>query len=148
MLELWMKAQTEDEQTLGFLQNFFLLVAAVGFAFYGIEHWVIGHYLESFQSRIPFYISLVGCPLAVAMFFTTHKYVRIPFNIWMALTVLTGLLGALFHLLYNAGDAGVSVFTISGFIEAFSDPFRPVLAGLAHTHVGAVALIVGLSVRE
>jgi hypothetical protein len=148
MLERWMNATTEEGRILGFLQNFFLLIAAFGFVFYGVEHWVIDHYLPNFWARWPFYVSVIGFPLAVAMFFTTHKAVRIPFTIWMAVSVLTGLLGALLHLVWNAADLGVSLFTISGFFESFGVPYRPVLAGLAHTHVGAVALIVGLTVRD
>ncbi len=148
MLERWMNATTEEGKTLGFLQNFFLLVAAFGFVFYGVEHWVIDHYLESFWARWPFYVSMIGFPLCMLMFFTTHKIVRTPFNIWMGVSVLTGMLGALLHLVWNAGDLGVSLFTISGLLESFQVPYRPVLAGLAHTHVGAVALIVGLTVRD
>ncbi|MFO7833109.1 MAG: hypothetical protein R6V31_03415, partial [Halohasta sp.] len=87
-------------------------------------------------------------PLSLAMFFTTHKAVRWPYTIWMAVTIGVGLLGAAYHLFYNAGDLGVSVFSISGFIEAFTDPFRPVLAALAHVNVGAVGLVVGLTIED
>jgi len=66
----------------------------------------------------------------------------------MAVTIGVGLLGALYHLLYNAGDAGVSVFSISGFFEAFTDPFRPVLAALAHVNIGAVGIMVGLTIQD
>jgi len=145
MIDRWMNAQTADERTLAFLQNFFLLIAAVGFVFYGVEHWVIDHFMDSWQSRIPFYVSLVGAPLAVAMFFTTRKWLTIPFTAWMAVSVLTGIVGALMHLWWNAGDLGVSLFTFTGFIESMQVPYRPVLAGLAHTHVGAVGLVVGLT---
>lgn len=148
MLERWMNATSEDGRVLGFLQNLFLLIAAFGFVFYGVEHWVIDHYLESFWARWPFYVSMIGFPLCMAMFFTTHRALRIPFTIWMGVSVLTGMLGALLHLVWNAGDLGVSLFTISGLLESFQVPYRPVLAGLAHTHVGAVALIVGLTVRD
>ncbi len=145
MLERWMNAKTEDGKVLGFLQNFFLLIAAFGFFFYGVEHWVIDHYMESFWARWPFYVSMIGLPLALAMFFTVHKAVRIPFTIWMVVSVLTGFAGALLHLIWNANDLGVSLFTISGLLESFQVPYRPVLAGLAHTHVGAVGLVVGLT---
>jgi len=147
MIERWMNAQTEDERTLAFLQNFFLVIAAVGFIFYGVEHWVIDHQeLVHWTARIPGYVSLIGAPLAVLMFFTTRKIVTYPFLAWMAISVLTGLVGALLHLVFNASDLGVSLFTVSGFAEAMQVPYRPVLAGLAHTHVGAVGLAVGLTV--
>ncbi|MDF1521253.1 MAG: hypothetical protein P1P87_00355 [Trueperaceae bacterium] len=147
MIERWMNAQTADEKTLAFLQNFFVLIAAFGFVFYGIEHWVIEHSeLASWQSKIPLYISMVGAPLSIAMFFTTRKWLTFPFLVVMALSVFTGMFGAIFHLFWNAGDLGVSVFSISGFVESMQVPYRPVLAGMAHTHVGAVGLIVGLTV--
>lgn len=147
MIERWMSAKTADEKTLAFLQNFFLLIAAVGFTFYGIEHWVIDHNdLAHWTSKIPGWVSLIGAPLAVAMFFTTRKFLTFPFLAWMAVSVLTGMVGALLHLIFNANDLGVSLFTLSGFAEAMQVPYRPVLAGLAHTHVGAVGLAVGLTV--
>jgi hypothetical protein len=63
----------------------------------------------------------------------------------MVIAVLTGMVGAALHLWWNGQDLGVSIFTISGFLEAMQVPYRPVLAGLAHTHVGAVGLAVGLT---
>lgn len=146
MIERWMNAETYEQRTLAFLQNFFVLIAAFGFVFYGIEHWVIDHQtLTHWSALIPLYMSLIGAPVAVAMLFTTHKAVTYPFIIVMALSVLTGMLGALLHLVWNAGDLGVSLFTITGFLDAMQVPYRPVLAGLAHTHVGAVGLVVGLT---
>ncbi|MCX7851122.1 MAG: hypothetical protein N2324_13375, partial [Thermus sp.] len=69
MIEALIKAQTEEERLLEFLRSAFLLIALVGFAFYGMEHWVLDHWTESWQSRIPFYVSLVGFPLTLLMFF-------------------------------------------------------------------------------
>lgn len=146
MIERWMNAQTPDQKTLAFLQNLFVLIAAFGFVFYGIEHWVIEHSeLASWQSKIPFYVSMAGAPLSIAMFFTTRKLLTIPFLIVMGISVLTGMTGAILHLVWNANDLGVNLFSISGFTESMQVPYRPVLAGLAHTHVGAVGLIVGLT---
>lgn len=146
MIERWMNAQTADEKTLAFLQVLFAVIAAFGFAFYGIEHWVIDHNeLASWQSRIPGFVSLIGAPLALAMLFTTHKAVIWPAIAWMAVSVLTGLVGAVLHLWWNAGDLGVNIWSISGIVESMQVPYRPVLAALAHTHVGAVGLAVALT---
>ena len=146
MIERWMKASTEDERLLVFLQLFFLFWTAFGFFYFAVEHWVIDHWLPSFGSKIPFYIALIGFPLSLLMFFTTRRAIKWLYNIVMAVTVGVGLAGALYHLGWNAGDAGVSLFSISGFIEAFTDPYRPVLAALAHVNVGAVGLVVGLTI--
>lgn len=148
MINRFIEAKSQNQRLLVFLQLFFLFWTAFGFFYFAVEHWVIDHYLDSFGSRIPFYVALVGLPLSLAMFFTTRKAVRLPYTVWMVVTIGVGLLGALYHLLYNAGDAGVSVFTITGFFEAFTDPFRPVLAGLAHVNIGAVGLMVGLTLQD
>lgn len=147
MIEALIKAQTEEERLLEFLRSIFLLIALVGFVFYGMEHWILDHWTESWQSRIPFFVSLVGFPLTLLMFFHRGKWVRYPFLLWMLVTVATGLLGAYYHLLWNAQDAEVSLWSLKGFLEAFEGS-RPVLAALAHTHVGAVAFVVGITIRD
>ena len=146
MIQRLMRAQTDDERTLAFLQNLFLIIAAFGFVFYGVEHWVIDHQtLTHWTALIPGWVSIAGAPLALAMFFSTRKWLTYAFVGVMAVSFLTGLLGALLHLVFNASDLGVSLFSISGFLESMQVPYRPVLAGLAHTHVGAAGLAVGLT---
>lgn len=147
MVEALIKAKTEEERLLEFLRSIFLLIAMVGFVFYGIEHWILDHWMESWQSRIPFFVSLVGFPLTLLMFFYRGKWVRYPFLLWMLVSVITGIFGTYYHLLWNAQDAEVNLWSISGFIEAFKGS-RPVLAALAHTHVGAVAFVVGITIRD
>ncbi|GAA5334794.1 MULTISPECIES: hypothetical protein [Thermus] len=147
MIEALIRAKTEEERVLEFLRSTFLLIALVGFAFYGMEHWVLDHWTESWQSKIPFFVSLVGFPLTLLMFFHRGKWVRYPFLFWMLVSVATGVAGAYFHLLWNAQDAEVNLFTLRGFLEAFEGS-RPVLAALAHTHVGAVAFVVGITIRD
>lgn len=147
MIRGLLRAQSPEDRTLQFLRVVFILIALVGFVFYGLEHWVLEHYMESWQSKIPFYLSLVGFPLTLAMLFTSRSWVRYPFLAWMLLTFLSGITGALFHLAWNAGDTDGSLFSFQGFIEAFEGD-RPVLAALAHTHIGAVGLIVGLLGRS
>ena len=129
MIEALIRADTEEKRLLEFIRSAFLLIAMVGFAFYGMEHWVLDHWAESWQSRIPFYVSLVGFPLTLLMFFHRGRWVRYPFLLW------------------NAQDAEVNLFSLAGFLEAFKGS-RPVLAALAHTHVGAVAFVVGITIRD
>lgn len=147
MIVALIRAETEEERLLEFLRSIFLLIAMVGFIFYGIEHWILGHWTPAWQSRIPFYVSLVGFPLTLLMFFHRGRWVRYPFLLWMLVSVVTGVVGAYYHLLWNAQDAEVSLWSLSGFLEAFKGS-RPVLAALAHTHVGAVAFVVGITIRE
>ncbi|MCA9835933.1 MAG: hypothetical protein KC422_03425 [Trueperaceae bacterium] len=147
MIRALFKAQTYEEKTLAFVQLAFLLIAMFGFLFYGIEHWALEHFLDSWQSRVPFYLSLLGFPLTFLMLFSTKPWIRYPFIAWMAITFLSGMIGALFHLVWNADDINASLFSISGFIDSFRGD-RPVLAALAHTHIGAVGLIIGLTLNN
>lgn len=147
MLEALIKAKDEQERLLELVRSTFLLLCVVGFTFYGVEHWVLKHYLESWQSKIPLYLSLVGVPLTAAMFLHRGPLVRYPFLVWMAASLLFGIAGAFFHLQWNAQDAEVSIWNWGGFVEAFEGA-RPVLAALAHTHIGAVGLIVGLTIND
>lgn len=147
MLEALIKAKDEQERLLELVRSTFLLLCMVGFAFYGVEHWVLKHYLESWQSKIPLILSLVGLPITAAMFLYRGPIIRYPFLIWMAVSVLSGMVGAYFHLHWNAQDAEVSIWSLGGFVEAFEGA-RPVLAALAHTHIGAVGLIVGLTIND
>jgi hypothetical protein len=147
VLEALIKAKDEQERLLELVRSSFLLLCAVGFVFYGVEHWVLKHYLESWQSKIPLFLSLIGFPLTAAMFLHRGPLVRYPFLIWMAVSLLAGMVGGYFHLQWNAQDAEVSIWSLSGFVEAF-DGARPVLAALAHTHIGAVGLIVGLTISD
>lgn len=147
MIAALIKAKTDDERLLEFLRSTFLLLCMVGFVFYGMEHWVLGHYLKSWQSHIPLYLSLVGFPLTALMFFNRGPLVRYPFLFWMAVCLLAGVVGAYFHMQWNVNDAEVSLWSLKGIKEAFSGE-RPVLAALAHTHIGAVGLIVGLTIRD
>jgi hypothetical protein len=147
MIEALLRAKDEQSRLLELIRSIFLLLCAVGFVFYGVEHWVLDHYLESWQSRIPLYLSVVGFPLTALMFFNRGPLVRYPFLLWMAVSLVAGVVGAYFHLQWNAADAEVSIWSWRGFIEAFEGS-RPVLAALAHTHIGAVGLIIGLTIRD
>lgn len=143
-----MPAETDTQRFLEVLRVIFLLIAAGGFIFYAVDHWVVEHFtLEHWTARIPLWVSVVGAPLTILLFFARSRLVIYPFLLWMVISVLTGLLGALLHLFFNAETQGVSVFTLSGFAAAM-DGFRPVLAALAHTHVGFVGLIAGLTFEE
>ena len=148
MIRSLVRAESESQRFLEILRVVFLLIAAGGFIFYAVDHWVVEHFtLEHWTARIPLWVSVVGAPLTMLLFFTRSRLVIYPFLIWMVISVLTGLLGAILHLFFNAETLGVSVFTVSGFAAAM-DGFRPVLAALAHTHVGFVGLIAGLTFEE
>jgi FtsH-binding integral membrane protein len=147
VIDRMMRAQSADEHTLEFLRLFFLLLVLVGFAFYGVEHWVVEHYRKSWQSRIPFFVSALGFPLAMLMFFDVRAAVRRLFVAWMFVSFATGIAGTILHMIWNAADAEVALLSTKGIIAAVKGG-RPVLAALAHTHIGAIGLLVGLTLRN
>ncbi|MDZ7801907.1 MAG: hypothetical protein U5K81_14100 [Trueperaceae bacterium] len=143
MIRAIVEAESQKRRFLELLRAIFLLIAAGGFVFYGVDHWVIEHYATDvlhWSARIPLWVSVVGFPLTMLAFFTLSRWVVYPLILWMIVSVLTGLVGTVLHLFYNAAGAQVSVFTLSGFAAAM-DGYRPVMAALAHTHVGFVGLI-------
>lgn len=143
MIRAIIEAESQKARFLEVLRAIFLLIAAGGFVFYAVDHWVVEHFATEhmhWSARIPLWVSVVGFPLTMLVFFTRSRWVVYPLILWMIVSILTGLVGTVLHLFYNAAGAEVSVFTLSGFAEAM-DGFRPVMAALAHTHVGFVGLI-------
>lgn len=143
MIRAIIEAESQKARFLEVLRAIFLLIAAGGFVFYGVDHWVVEHFVTEqmhWSARIPLWVSVVGFPLTMLVFFTRSPWLVVPLILWMIVSILTGIVGAVLHLFYNAAGAQVSVFTPNGFVEAMNG-FRPVLAALAHTHVGFVGLI-------
>lgn len=147
MIEGYVKAEDQETRLLEFVRGTFLVLCSVGFVFYGADIWMMGHFAESWQSQVPFYVSAVGLPVTLAMLLWRGKWIRYPFLLVMAISVLTGLIGTFFHLQWNAQDAEVSLWSISGFIESFEGS-RPVLAAMAYLNIGAVGLIIGLTIKD
>jgi hypothetical protein len=53
MIVALIRAETEEERLLEFLRSIFLLIAMVGFIFYGIEHWILGHWTPLGKAASP-----------------------------------------------------------------------------------------------
>jgi hypothetical protein len=121
------------------LRTIFLALMLTGYAFYPMDLWILGHWLESWQSRIPFIVAAPSVIFTVLMLIWWRvNAVRYPFIFLMILNVLTGLAGATYHLLYNF--EGEVIWSLAGLTQAFEGS-RPVLAALSFTHIGVTGLL-------
>ena len=132
----------ETRHTLELLRTIFLCLILVGYVFYPMDLWILGHWLESWQSRVPFLIIVPSVIFTILMlFWRRENWVRYPFMALMVLNVLTGLTGAVFHILWNF--EGTINWSFKGIRDAFEGA-RPVLAALAFTHIGVTGLLCSL----
>ena len=137
-----LNSDTEARRVLEILRNVFLCLILVGYAFYPLDLWILGHWLESWQSRIPFVVTIPSVIFTVLMLvWRRSNWVRYPFMALMAVNVLTGMTGAIFHLIWNF--EGEIHWTLQGVRDAFEGA-RPILAALAFTHIGFTGLLCSL----
>jgi hypothetical protein len=136
-----LNSDTEARRVLGILRNVFLCLILVGYAFYPLDLWILGHWLEGWQSRIPFVVAIPSVIFTMLMLWRRSSWVRYPFIALMVVNVLTGMTGAIFHLIYNF--EGEIHWTIQGVRDAFEGA-RPILAALAFTHIGFTGLLCSL----
>jgi hypothetical protein len=135
-------SDAEARRTLETIRTVFLCLILVGYVFYPMDLWILGHWLESWQSRIPFLVAIPSAIFtALMLVWRRSNWVRYPFIALMALNAVTGVTGATFHLVWNfEGDVR---WTIQGVRDAFEGA-RPILAALAFTHIGVTGLLCSL----
>jgi hypothetical protein len=137
-----LNAPAEAAHVSNFLRSVFLGLRLLGFLVYPFDLWVLGHWLDSWQSRIPFLVALPSALLTVLfLFFPRSAPVRTLFVVFSVLNMVTGLAGATFHLVFNfEGDVS---WTAQGLKDAFEGT-RPVLAAAAFAHIGFTGLLCSL----
>jgi hypothetical protein len=135
-------SEGQARQTLEVLRTVFLCLILVGLVFYTLDLWILGHWLKSWQSHVPFLMALPSFIFTVLMlFWRRENWVRYPFMVLMFLNFLTGLTGATFHIVWNfEGEINLS---LKGILDAFEGA-RPVLAALAFVHIGVTGLLCSL----
>jgi hypothetical protein len=134
--------EEEARRQLEVIRYVFLSLMLVGYIFYPLDLWILGHYLDSWQSRIPFWLALPSTVFTALMLVDYRRdWIRYPFLGLMIVNVLTGLAGAIFHLVFNF--EGEVTWTVAGFLEAFKGS-RPVLAALAFTQIGVTGLLCSI----
>ncbi len=139
MLKPLRAASDPTQQALELIRLLMLLLVLVGWIMYPLELIILGHWAESWQSKIPFLLSVPGFITTLLVLFNRKTpWIRLTFVVVMWLAVLTGAFGAYFHILWNFED-GVN-WQFDKAMEAVAGS-RPVLAALAFTHMGVTGLL-------
>lgn len=139
MIPALREAKTQTQWALEFIRTVMLLLCLVGWVLYPLELLLLEHWTEAWQSRIPFFVAVPGFILTLWVLFDRQTpWVRFAFLLTMWASVLTGTLGAYFHLLWNF--EGEVNWEFEAAMEAMAGS-RPVLAALAFTHMGVTGLL-------
>ncbi len=118
-----------------------LMVLILGaFVMYPVELFIIGHWLDTWESLVPFYLTVPGVIFTVWVLFDRKtSWVRWAFIITMWASIATGVVGAYWHWVWNMMDAGQVAWNWSFAMDEFHG-FRPVLAAMAYTNMGVTGL--------
>lgn len=133
------QAQTPTQKALEWMRLLMLALVLVGWVMYPVELFLLEHWTPAWQSKIPFLVSIPGFILTLWVFFDRQtSWVRLLFMVTMWISILTGLSGAFFHLLWNF-DGEVD-WDFAATMEAVAGS-RPTLAALAFVHMGVTGLL-------
>ncbi|HEU4741842.1 MAG TPA: hypothetical protein VFS50_09650 [Meiothermus sp.] len=139
MIQAFRTAANPTARALEFIRLCMLLLVLAGWVMYPLELIILGHWAQSWQSKVPFLLSIPGFITTLLVIFDRKtSWIRLAFIITMWASVLTGILGAYFHLLWNFDDEVSWQFT--KVMEAMAGS-RPVLAAMAFTHMGVTGLL-------
>ena len=139
MIQAFRTATDPDTRALEFIRLFMLLLVLLGWVMYPLELIILGHWSESWQSKIPFLLAIPGAiTTALVIFDRKTPWIRLAFISVMWIAVVTGALGAYYHVLWNFDDEVNWEFDKA--MEAVAGA-RPVLAALAFTHMGITGLL-------
>lgn len=139
MIQAFRQAQNPNQKILEGVRTAFLLFNFVACPLYLVEISLLGHWLDSWQSRLPYFAMLLGF-LFTGLILWNRKipWVRTGFLVIMVILAVTGVAGTLFHLVYNFD--GEIDWTFRATTEALEGD-RPVLAPLAFAHIGLTGLL-------
>jgi drug/metabolite transporter (DMT)-like permease len=141
MIPAFRAATTNTARALEIVRMVLIFLVLGGLIGYALELYIIGHWLPTFESQIPFYVTVPGVLFSAWVFFDRRTpWVRVGFIVTMWLMVLTGVLGAYYHWVWNMEDAGGVNWAFMPAMEEFHG-FRPVLAALAYTNMGITGLV-------
>ena len=134
-----LRSDTESADIYGKLRIAFLILMLAGYVFYPFDLYILGHWLESWQSRIPFFVAVPSAIFTFLMLFWPRTpWIRQTFIILMVLNMITGIAGVLFHFFWNF--EGEIEWTFKGIKDAMQGT-RPVLAAAAFFHIGFTGLL-------
>lgn len=139
MIAALRQSDTFADRAVEVIRLVMLLLVLVGWVLYPFELFLLGHWEESWQSKIPFIVSVPGLVFTLWILFDrSTPIIRNLFIVTMWLSVVTGLAGAYYHVIWNfAGDIE---WSFAKTMEAAAG-WRPTLAAMAYTHMGVTGLL-------
>lgn len=145
MLSAFRRAELPSQKILEGVRTAFLLFNLVGFVVYPLELTLMGHWLDSFGSKIPYLVSIPGLIFtALVLWDRRPSWIYYGFIVVMVLVAVTGLAGHVAHLIYNF--EGKIDWRFGNTIKALEGS-RPALAPLAFTHIGLTGLLCAYKAR-
>jgi hypothetical protein len=139
VIAAYRQAKAPAARTLELIRVCVLALALGGWVMYPVELLLLGHWAKSWQSKIPFLLSVPGAVLTAWLLFVDRDApaIRRVFVATMWIAVLAGALGAYYHVLWNFD--GKVKWDFASTMKAAAGS-RPVLAALAFTHMGVSGL--------
>lgn len=138
MIAAFRAATTSTGRALEIIRIVMLLLILVGWVMYPLELVILNHWLDSWESKLPFLLAIPGLVFTVWILFDRNTpWVRRVFITTMWLSVLVGVLGVYYHVVWNF-DGDVEWYFDTTMEAVAGD--RPTLAALAFTHMGVTGL--------
>lgn len=145
MIQAFLEAKQINQRILEGVRTAFLLFNLVGCLLYPLEITLLGHWLPSLGSRIPYIMMLFGFVFtALLLWDRKTTWIHTGFVVVMVLLTATGVAGFFYHLVYNF--EGKIDWSFAATIEALHGA-RPSLAPLAFTHIGLTGLLCAYKAR-
>jgi len=134
-------APTPTARRIEWLRVVMMFLLLMSWAMYPVELLIVGHWLDSWQSLVPFILTVPGLIFTAWVFFfdRSTNWVRQAFIWTMWAAIIVGLVGGYFHWVWNMEDAGGVEWTWGYAMEEFHG-YRPVLAAMAYTYMGITGL--------
>jgi hypothetical protein len=145
MINAFLQAKDFNQKLLEGVRTAFLLFNLVGCLMYLLEITLLGHWLPSFTSKIPYLTMLLGfIATALILWDRQTPWIHTAFLIVMILLAATGVLGFFYHVIHNF--EGKVDWSFAGTIVVLQGA-RPTLAPLAFTHIGLTGLLCAYKAR-
>jgi len=133
-------ATNPTARTLEIVRVVLLALILGAFIMYPVELFIIGHWLDTWESLVPFWLTVPAVLFTVWVLFDRKtSWVRWAFIVTMWAAIATGIIGAYWHWVWNMMDAGQVAWDWTFAMEEFHG-FRPVLAAMAYTNMGVTGL--------
>ena len=140
MIPALRSATNPTARTLEIVRVVLLALILGAFIMYPVELFIIGHWLDTWESLVPFWLTVPAVLFTVWVLFDRKtSWVRWAFIITMWAAIATGIIGAYWHWVWNMMDAGQVAWDWTFAMEEFHG-FRPVLAAMAYTNMGVTGL--------